>query len=181
MALLRTTELPFFWAFVDTSDPTSVLVKAQMHCFYGDRGSLARPRMSYHSHMAENAPALLQQMDRLGVVGFEYQVRFRPQPGQSAKPPVIQLMRPEHQHHTGNVMGFSGAHCTPLLQPATWNAGVSGKAFSVNMVLPWLIDNLTKPGNGHGAAVVIAPSCAKYNEEQVSEKCSRFATAVSQS
>ena len=175
MALHPTTELPFFWAFVDTSDPTNVFVKAPMHCFYGDRGSLQRPRMSYHLHMTENAPSLLQQMDKLGVVGFEYHVRFRPQPGQSEKPPVIHLMRPELRPKTGNVMGTSGAHCTSLLQPATWNAGVSGKAFSVNMVLPWLIDNLTLPGNGHGPAEVIAASCAKYNEEQVSGHCFRFA------
>ena len=176
MALHPTTELPFFWAFVDTSDPTNVFVKAPMHCFYGDRGSLERPRMSDHPHMRENAPSLLQKMDKLGVVGFEYHVRFRTQ-----KPPVIHLLRPELRSKTGNVMGTSGAHCTPLLQPATWNAGISGKAYSVNMVLPWLIDNLTKPGSGHGPAVVVAPSCAKYNEEQVSEKCSRFATAVSHS
>jgi hypothetical protein len=176
MALHRVTELPYFWAFVDTSDPTNVFVKAAMHCFYGDRQGLERPRMSYHRHMRENAPSLLQQMDKLGVVGFEYHVRFRTQ-----RPPVIHLMRPELRDHTGNVMGFSGAHCTPLLQPATWNAGNHGKSFSVNNVLPELIDNLTLPGSGHGPAVVIAPSCAKYNEEQASETCFRFASAVSHS
>jgi hypothetical protein len=174
MALDEKNELPVFWAYIDTADPTSFIVKVPMHCYYGDRGSLTKPRMSYHPHMARNAPSMLRKMDSMGVTGFEYHVRFRPEPGQPAKPPVIRLMRPGLDPKTGNVMS-TGAHCTPLLQPATWNAGLgSGKAYSVNLVLPWLIDNLTDPQAGHGPAVVAAPTLAVYNEEQVSEKHCRI-------
>jgi hypothetical protein len=98
-ALDKSTELPFFWAYVDSADPTSAIVKVPMHCYYGDRGALARPRMAEsdaeHSNMRGNAPLLLASMDRVGAVGFEYHVRFRPEPGNAEpKPPVIRLMRP---------------------------------------------------------------------------------------
>ncbi len=71
VALHKDTELPFLWAYVDSSDPTSTIVKAPMHCFYGDRGCISNPRMRVDPNMLANAPILLSSMDRIGVVGFE--------------------------------------------------------------------------------------------------------------
>ena len=70
-----------------------------MHCYYGDRGSLLHPRIedcsSENDDVRRNAPALLASMDRVGAVGFEYHVRFRPElGGAEPMPPVIRLMRP---------------------------------------------------------------------------------------
>jgi hypothetical protein len=68
----KDTELPFFWAYVDSADTTSTIVKVPMHCYYGDRGGLSQPRMSQvDGPMRANAPGVLKSMDRTGVVGFE--------------------------------------------------------------------------------------------------------------
>ncbi len=166
-ALGKDTELPCFWAYVDSADPTSTIVKVPMHCYYGDRGSLSNPRISScGKEMRQNAPGVLASMDRVGVVGFEYHVRFRPQPGSlDPNPPVIRLMRPGLVPKTGNVMS-TGAHCTNLLQPANWSAKMS-----VNLVLPWLIDHLTDPQSGHSTAQVSSKTLEVYNEEQVMPSC----------
>ena len=71
VALHKDTELPSLWAYIDSSDPTSTIVKVPMHCFYGDRGHVSNPRMSIDPMMGANAPTLLSSMDRTGVVGFE--------------------------------------------------------------------------------------------------------------
>jgi hypothetical protein len=71
-ALQKDTELPFFWAYVDSADTTSAIVKVPMHCYYGDRGALSKPRLSVAGgSMRTNAPGVLNSMDRTGVVGFE--------------------------------------------------------------------------------------------------------------
>jgi len=176
-ALDKDTELPFFWAYVDSADPTSCIVKVPMHCYYGDRGALAHARMAGSGAdchgMRQNAPGLLASMDKAGAVGFEYHIRARPVADSSeSHPPVIRLMRPGLVPKTGNVMG-TGAHCTNLLQPGTW----SGR-LSVNLVLPWLINHLTDPQSGHGPARVASLTLEMYNETQVCKPC--FATVTLQ-
>jgi hypothetical protein len=169
IAVSKDTELPFFWAFVDAADPTSVIVKVPMHCFYGDRGSLSSSRIESGGHFS-NARHVLDSMDRVGAMGFEYHIRFRPHPPSStpqagrpkiADPPVIRLMRPALVPKTGNVM-HTGAHCTDLLQPERWS-----DRLSVNLVLPWLIANLTDPQSGHSVASVASLTSQAYCEEQV--------------
>lgn len=130
-ALDKDTELPFFWAYVDSADPTSCIVKVPMHCYYGDRGALAHARMAGSGAdchgMRQNAPGLLASMDKTGAVGFEYHIRARHVADSSeSHPPVIRLMRPGLVPKTGNIMG-TGAHCTNLLQPGTWSGRLSVK------------------------------------------------------
>ena len=147
-----------------------MIVKVPLHCLYGDRGSLSKPLIASDDRaMAKtNAPGVLKSMDEKGVTGFEWHVRFRPQPGQQdPRPPVIRLMRPGLRPKTGNVMS-TGAHCTDLLQPGSWK-----DKLSVNLVLPWLIEKLTDPDSGHSPAKVEEKACAAYSEEQVGGKCWR--------
>ena len=73
VALHKDIDLPYLWAYIDSSDATSMIVKAPMHCFYGDRARVNNPvGMHVDPLMATNAPVLLSSMDRVGVVGFEY-------------------------------------------------------------------------------------------------------------
>ena len=59
----------------------------------------------HHANFAVQCLVSYPLRDRVGAIGFEYHIRYRPQPHPAEpKPPVIRLMRPGLQPMTGNVM-----------------------------------------------------------------------------
>ena len=63
----------------------------------------------HHANFTVQCLVSYPQRDRVGAIGFEYHIRYRPQPRPAEpKPPVIRLMRPGLRPKTGNVMSELG-------------------------------------------------------------------------
>lgn len=99
--------------YVDEGDMTNCILKAAPHLIFHvyDKGADSGPK------------ALCASLDRLGLLGLEYHLRFPADYPRTA--PLVRCYRPQMR---GGFVLPSGAVCTEALQPCAWQAKQSFEA-----------------------------------------------------